>query len=72
MKKTLLLCALLCASCTPTAVYTKADRATFDAIAPEYRDYVLGDASLDQGARDIRLLNVESWRKRIEAAEVKR
>jgi len=70
MKRALFLCGLLAASsCTPPAVYTKADRATFDSIAPEYRDYVLGDASLSQPARDLRLLNVETWRKRLEAAE---
>lgn len=72
MKKTLLLCALVCASCTPTAVYTKADRDTFNAIAPEYRDYVLSDASLDQGAKDVRLLTIETWRKRLDAAEAKK
>lgn len=71
MKKILTLCGLLVASCTPPQLYTKADRLTFDAIAPEYSSYVLTDGSLTQEQKDLRLLNVETWRKRIEAAEVK-
>lgn len=72
MKTRTLLCCLLATSCTSPQLYTKADRLTFDAIAPEYRTYVLADPSLDQSQKDLRLLNVETWRIRLEAAEVKK
>lgn len=70
MKKITLLCGLLFASCgTPGVAYVQADRDTLDAIVPEYTAYVLNDATLDQAARDRRLLTVELWRKRVQAAE---
>ena len=69
MKRALLLCGLLAASCTPSHPYTVADRETFDAIAPDYRQYVNGDAALSQAQRDLKLLTVETWRMRLEAAE---
>ena len=72
MKKLLILAGLALGSCTPTRVYTVADRATFAAIAPAYRDYVIGDATLDVQQRELRLLSVETWRMRLEAAEVRK
>jgi len=71
MKKTLTLCVLALASCTaPSTLHTIADRETFNAIAPEFSSYVLADGKLTQEQKDRRLLAVETWRMRIEAAEV--
>jgi len=71
MKRSLILCGLLAASCTPTHPYTMADRETFNAIAPDYTRYVQADAQLSQAQRDLKLLTVETWRMRVEAAEGK-
>ena len=52
--------------CVPTVgaaqPYLSADRATFDAVAPEYRAYVSADASLDAERRARRLRTLELWR----------
>lgn len=70
MKKSLLACGLLLASCgTPNAAYIQADRDTLDAIAPEFVIYVMADPLLDQQQKDRRLLTVELWRQRVQAAE---
>lgn len=72
MKKLALVGGLLLASCgTPGAAYVAADRETFNSVGVDYRNYVLSDATLNQDQRDLRLLTVESWRKRVEAAEGK-
>ena len=55
--------------CTPHAAYVEADRATFDAIAPAYLEYVRGDETLDEEQVDRRSRLVDSWRIRIEQAE---
>lgn len=71
MKRILPLCGLLAVSCTPTHPYTMADRETFNAIVPDYTRYVRADAQLSQEQRDLKLLTVETWRMRLEAAEGK-
>ena len=60
------LLAVVCSGCV--GQYVEADRATFDAIAPEYLGYVENDTRLtpDQVAR--RQRTVETWRMRIEAS----
>lgn len=60
-----------CTGCTPGKAYIEADRATFDAIAPEYLDLVETSGKFDEAKIQRRRDNVESWRKRIEAAEGK-
>lgn len=67
--RSLLLCALLATSCAPSHPYTVADRQTFDALAPDYTNYVLNDATLSQPQRELKQLTVETWRMRLEAAE---
>lgn len=67
MKRCLILFAL--ASCTPSHPYTVADRETFNAIAPDYQTYVTGDAALSQPQKELKLLVIETWRMRLEAAE---
>lgn len=70
MKKLLVL--LLLCSCTPTELYVKADRATYQAIAPEYIKYVDLDGQLSQDQKDRRHRLVEAWDGRIRAAELTR
>lgn len=70
MKRTLSLCGLLLASCNGVAdTYVKADRLTYEAIAPEYRAYVLADELLDEDAKARRLLSLDTWNLRIKASE---
>ena len=54
---------------TPAAAYVAADRATFEAVAPEYATYVASDARLDEEERARRERTVQTWRIRIESAE---
>ena len=58
-------------ACTPAAAYVEADRATFDAIAGSYLDYVRADELLDESQVDRRSRLVDTWRIRIEQAEGK-
>jgi hypothetical protein len=50
-------------------VATAADRATHDAIAPEYRAYVDADAALTPSQKELRTMTLDSWERRITAAE---
>jgi|SRR5437867_10056285 len=57
-----------CSSLTsPAAGYVAADRATFEAVAPEYLAYVHADPALDEDARSRRDRTVQTWKERIEA-----
>lgn len=49
--------------------YRAADRATYEAIAPEFVDYVESDESLSESQKRHRRLTVETWRLRLEEAE---
>lgn len=63
-------CALLLSSCNGISVasaYLAADRATFDAVAPEYEVYVRGDANLDEAAKAARIRTLTTWKMRLEA-----
>lgn len=53
----------------PGGAYVAADRATHDAIAPEYAAYVAADPNLDPIQKDRRLNTVATWRMRVERAE---
>ena len=71
MKKLLPIAALaLLSSCNGISVagaYLAADRATFDAVAPEYEVYVRGDANLDEASKAARIRLLTSWKMRLEA-----
>lgn len=54
---------------SPVAAYVAADRATFEAIAPEYLEYVEDDPSLIDEQRQRRERTVAAWRLRVEEAE---
>jgi hypothetical protein len=59
-----------CASLSsPSAAYVAADRATYDAVAPGYAEYVRHDASLDDEQRARRERTLETWRIRVNAGE---
>lgn len=49
--------------------YVEADRATFDAVAPRYLEYVKGDPSLDSEEKARRERTITTWRLRLEQAE---
>ena len=53
----------------PGGTYVAADRATYEALAPEYAAYVAADPSLAPDERDRRTRTLQTWRMRIEAAE---
>lgn len=44
-----------------------ADRATYDAVAPEYAAYVAGDPSLDDAQRARRQRTLDAWKLRVDA-----
>lgn len=70
MKYLILCAAFMLAGCGSIAKeYVGADRATFEAIAPEYLEYVKADESLDEDAKKLREANVDSWEYRIIQAE---
>ncbi len=62
------LCLTLCCSCV-SKVYIEADRATYQAIEPEYRAYVMKDVDLTQEQKERRFLTLQTWLQRIETAE---
>lgn len=53
----------------PAGAYVAADRATYDAVAPEYSAYVHNDPNLGDDERARRDRTLETWRVRLEAAE---
>jgi hypothetical protein len=53
----------------PAPDYVAADRATYDAVAPEYAAYVAADAALDDEQRDRRARTIRTWAARLRAAE---
>lgn len=57
------------ASCGVSDAYLKADRDTFEAIAPDYSKYVMEDKSLDAKDKEIFLRTVSVWEERIKTAE---
>ena len=54
---------------SPSAAYVAADRATFQAVAPEYAAYVDADPALAEDERARRGRTIETWRLRVEAGE---
>lgn len=54
--------------CRPDRAYIAADRATYDAVAPEYRTYVDSDSTLTPEQRDRRHRTLDTWDIRLRAA----
>lgn len=68
----LMLCLLLffVPACSVNKAYVAADRATFDAVAPEYLMYVEADVALDEKQKERRRETIRSWEARTGAAEI--
>lgn len=65
-----LLVAILLSGCeSPRNTWVRADRATFDALAPAHRRYVEADESLDDQQKQARYDMLRSWELRIETEE---
>lgn len=71
MRKLSKVALLLLASCATPDVYVAADRATFKAIATEYRAYVEADPAMSTADKQRRIRTIETWRIRLEKAEGK-
>jgi len=71
MKKILLVTflAIAAAGCNLQKEYVKADRLTYEAIAPEYEAYVAADPKLSIEQKERHLRTVLSWKLRIDKAE---
>ena len=55
--------------CGATPAYVKADRQTYEVIAPMYRTYIQADESLSGNDAAALLLLLDTWDSRITAAE---
>ncbi|MBK9975397.1 MAG: hypothetical protein IPP14_11560 [Planctomycetes bacterium] len=64
------LLALLC-GCTVQGEYVKADRATYNAVAPRQARYIEADSSLTDEQRDQGLTTLKTWDLRLRKAEGK-
>jgi hypothetical protein len=62
-------CSALQSVQAPGGAYVAADRATYEALAPEYAAYVAADPALPDEDRARRTRTLQTWRMRIEAAE---
>lgn len=70
MKKLLgLILALSLSSCSIQEEYVKADRETYNLIAPAHEAYIRADRNLTDDQRTRRLVLLDSWRIRIDQAE---
>ncbi len=61
--------ALLFQGCSLQKAYVKADRQTYEAIAPEYLRYVRADKSLSDAQKRRREAKVRSWDARTSEGE---
>lgn len=65
--------ALVSGCCATTDIirsdYVEADRATYEAVAPRYLEYVQADESLDSEEKKRRERTINTWRLRLEQAE---
>lgn len=72
MRKLLLIgvALLTCQGCgTIAKEYVAADRAMYEAVAPEHRKYVQADATLSDDDKKLRLATLDAWNYRLEQAE---
>jgi len=59
--------ATLFAGCAVDKDWVRGSVLTYDAIAPEYSAYVKADPKLDEDGKTLRLLTLETWKKRNDA-----
>ena len=71
MKKYLIisLVFILCGCSSIPKAYITADRETYRAIAPEYAGYLQKDETLSASQKILRQQTLDSWERRISAAE---
>lgn len=63
---------LVLAACgTPPKLFVEAERATYDAIAPEYRAYVAADQSLTELEKQRRQNTLSRWDESLAAQEAR-
>ena len=68
----LFVCLLMLSSCNGVSVaaaYHAADKATYEAIAPEYEAYVQADEKLDAASKASRMRTLATWKMRLEAQQ---
>lgn len=70
MKRLILILPLFltgCAALTSSAPesWVRADRQTFDAVAPYHRDYIKNDATLNEDQKATNLRTVDAWETRL-------
>jgi len=58
--------ATLLGGCSISKEYVASDQATFDAVTPEFLEYVNADARLDAEAKARRKRTVDTWKLRID------
>jgi len=69
MRYLLILLILAAAGCSPQAMYVASDRLTYEAIAPEYVQYVQGDPYLTPAQKRRRERTVAAWGARLNEGE---
>lgn len=52
-----------------SAAYVNADRLTYEAVGPEYREYVSNDVGLTQEQKDRRYRTIDTWKLRWESGQ---
>jgi hypothetical protein len=60
---------LLLCGCSLSSMYVTADRATYEAIAPEYQSYIDEDVGLTADQKARRVATLAAWHARIAEAE---
>ena len=63
--------AATCGCANPNASYVKADALTYEAIAPEFLQYVEDDPTLTPLRKKLRKNTIKSWKLRIDKAKEK-
>lgn len=64
--------AWLCTGCSLQAEYIKADRATYNAVAPRQARYIEADETLTADQKDEGLTTLKTWDLRLRKAEKKK
>jgi hypothetical protein len=64
-----IVCLSFLAGCDVAKQYIEADRATYEAVAPEYSEYVKNDPNLNDNSKQLRLNTLTTWESRLIAAE---
>lgn len=72
MKKTLLVALLALSSCGIPKTHIVAERAIYDALEPDFRDYVEADQSLTENQKQLKMRTFVRWDEMISAFEEKK